>query len=233
MRKGPQHKEIGKYLKDAVYGANDGIITTFAVVAGVAGADLPTATILLLGTANLAADGFAMAASSWLSTRSEKEVYERERSVEEWELQHQKEDELSEMQTLLKERGYSAQDAILLSSLLFKNKELWLDVMMEEELKLSSAQALAPLRGAFTTFTAFVFAGVIPLLAYFFLPSNNPNIFLFASVLTAVALFGVGVLRSFFIKRSRWFAGLEMLLVGGIAAIIAYTLGAFVKALIG
>lgn len=234
MRAGPpQHKEIGKYVKDAVYGANDGIITTFAVVAGVAGADLPVATVLLLGTASLVADGFSMASSSLLAARSEKEVYQRERSVEEWELRHRKEDERSEMQTMLKERGYSSEDAVILTNLFMKNKGFWLDVMMREELQLSGMHALAPWRAAVTTFFAFIAAGAIPLLTYFFLPSHHPNLFLFASLLTAAALFCVGVLRGPFIKRSRWFAGFEMLLVGGLAAVIAYTLGAFIKILIG
>lgn len=227
------HREAGKYLKDAVYGANDGIITTFAVVAGVAGADLPIVTVLLLGTANLFADGFSMAASSWLSFKSEQDVYQRERSVEEWELHNRRSDEVAEMRHLLERKGYTSSDARNFTDLLIKNKEVWLDIMMHEELKLGTNHSLGPLRGAITTFFAFVAAGMIPLFSYFFLPPNHPHLFFFASALTAVGLFIVGSLRARFMKRSVFFAGLEMLAVGGIAAVIAYTIGAFVKTFIG
>lgn len=229
----PHHQEAGRYLKDAVYGANDGIITTFAVVAGVAGADLSITTILLLGTSNLLADGFSMAASSWLSAKSERDMYQRERSVEEWELSDRRASELTQMQALLKERGYSPADAKNLTDLLVKNKNLWLDFMMREELNLAGAHTVEPVRGALATFFAFVVAGMIPLSSYFFFPSSHPSLFLIASVLTAVALFVAGALRSKFTKRSAFSAGIEMMIVGGIAAVIAYTIGALVKTLIG
>lgn len=227
------HREAGKYLKDAVYGANDGIITTFAIVAGVAGADLAVPIVLLLGSASLLADGFSMAASSLLAARSERDVYQRERSVEEWELRNRRVSELTEMQALFKERGYSPQDAKNLTDLLVKNKDLWLDTIMREELKLSGAHTLEPIWGALTTFFAFVIAGIIPLFSYFFLPPNHPHLFFAASLLTVIALFAAGAIRSRFIKRSAFFAGIEMMAVGGIAAVIAYTIGAFVKTLIG
>lgn len=229
----PHHQEAGRYLKDAVYGANDGIITTFAIVAGVAGADLSVVTILLLGISNLFAAGFAMAASSWLSAKSERDMYQRERSVEEWELRNRHASELIEMRAILKERGYSAADANNLTDLLIKNKDLWLDIMMREELELVGTNTLEPIRGALTTFFAFVSAGVIPLFSYLFLPPNHLHLFLFASLLTAAGLFMVGSLRARFMKRSAFFAGFEMLIVGGIAALIAYTIGAFVKTLVG
>jgi len=229
----PQHHGASRYLKDAVYGANDGIITTFAIVAGVAGAGLSSATVLLLGTASLVADGFSMAVSSWLSTKSEREVYQRERFVEEWELRNRRASELTEMRKMLTEKGYSPIEAKTLSDLLVKNKDLWLDVMMREELQLSGAHALEPLRGALTTFFAFVVAGSIPLFSYIFFPSHHPNLFFTASLFTAIALFVAGSLRSNFVKRRALFSGFEMLIVGGIAAVIAYTIGAFIKTLIG
>lgn len=226
------HREAGKYIKDAVYGANDGIITTFAVVAGVAGADLSVITVLLLGISNLLADGFSMAASSWLSTKSERDMYQRERSVEEWELRNRRTSELAEMRALLKERGYAPEDAKHLTDLLIKNEDFWLDMMMREELKLSGARGLKPIWSASITFFAFVIAGIVPLSIYFFFPPHQ-NLFLYASLLTVLALFIVGSLRARFTRKSAIFAGFEMLIVGGIAAVIAYTIGAFVKTLIG
>ena len=226
------HREAGKYVKDAVYGANDGIITTFAIVAGVAGADLSATTIMLLGIANLFADGFSMAVSSWLSATSEKDVYHRERSVEEWELHHQRADERAEMQRMLASRGYTEADAKNLTELLIKNKDFWLDIMMREELSLFAFSS-RPFRNALITFCAFVGAGIVPLLLYFVFPPDYPSLFWLAAALTGAALFLIGSLRSLFTSRRWFFAGLEMLMVGGIAAIIAYTIGAFAKTLIG
>ena len=84
------HSKTGKYLKDAVYGANDGIVTTFAVIAGVAGAALSPVVVIILGIANLLADGFSMAASNFLSSRSERDFYMRERATREWETENPK-----------------------------------------------------------------------------------------------------------------------------------------------
>src|SRR3989344_6965769 len=107
----PQNKRLGRHIKDVIYGANDGIITTFAVVAGVAGASLSEITIIILGLASLFADGFSMAASSYLGSKSEKDFFRRERAVESWEFENVPEEEMAEMRSLLKERGYSENEA--------------------------------------------------------------------------------------------------------------------------
>lgn len=164
---------LAYYIGDIVYGANDGIITTFAVIAGAAGAGFSSTVIIVLGVANLIADGFSMAASSYLSLRSE--------------------------------------------------------------------QAIAPVgsetheRSAFrdgvATFIAFVLAGTLPLVP-FFLPAAAENAFAVSAAATATAFFVVGSSRSLVTKRNVLISGLEMLVVGGIASIIAYALGSYVEALI-
>lgn len=162
------------YLKDLVYGANDGIITTFAVVAGVAGAQLEARIVLILGFANLLADGFSMGASSFLSIQSDEAV----------------------------------------------RKTSGLDVLEP-----------FPTRHSFATFIAFVLAGVVPLLSYVL--TMEADRFLMAVVLTLASLFGVGAARALVTRVPWWRSGLEMLVVGSIAAAVAFGVGAFMERLTG
>src|SRR3989344_5803491 len=164
-----KHKNGGRHLKDIVYGANDGIITTFAVVAGVAGAGLEHVVVALLGLANLLADGFSMAASNYLGSKSEHDFALRERKTEEIELKETPEEERAEMFGYLRKKGYTKDDADLLVNLLVKKREFWLDIAMKEELGIEMpAVGNKPSRNALVTFFSFVCAGFVPLLPYFF-----------------------------------------------------------------
>lgn len=218
----------GQDIKDIVYGANDGIITTFAVVAGVAGAALDLTTIVFLGLANLLADGFSMAFSNYLGSSSEKDYIRRELHDEKKEIEGSPEEEKEEMAALLLDQGYSRDDARVLTSLMFKNKKFFTDLMMHEEHDISIHDSGTPLRPAMLTFFAFIGAGLIPILPFLFLEGAE-NVFLWSLASTAVALFLVGSLRSTVTKRFWLLLGLEMLFVGGTAAAIAYLVGYFLK----
>ncbi len=165
------HKErAGRYIGDIVYGANDGIITTFAVVAGVAGAELSPKIVVILGVANLLADGFSMAASNYLARKSESDY----------------------KQTL------------------------------EEENKILEKKE-TPIKNASATFVAFVLAGTIPLLPYVLgMAYNN---FYLAILATSIALFVVGSLRTLVTGVGWLKAGLEMLIIGSLAAAVSYAIG--------
>lgn len=229
----PAHRLGGAYLKDLVYGANDGIITTFAIVAGVAGAGLEPQVVVLLGIASLLADGFSMATSNYLGTKSEHEFTLRERGTEEQEYRELHEEELAEMRGILSKKGYSPQDASALTGLLAKNKEFWLDIKVREELGLENPDGNdSPAKAGVATFAAFVAVGSVPLFPYLFMP-NGQDIFLLAVGFTAVVLFVVGVARTRFTGRHWLVAGTEMLFVGGVAASIAYGVGFFVSAFVG
>ena len=111
-----------QYLGEMVYGGLDGIITTFAVVSGVAGAQLGTPVILILGLANLFADGFSMATGAYLSTKSEHEYYRKEWEREAWEVEHFPDGERAELQEVYLERGYTEDEAQQLVEILFRNQ---------------------------------------------------------------------------------------------------------------
>lgn len=223
-----QHRqEQGQFIKSVIYGGLDGIITTFAVVAGVAGASLQPAIVLILGFANLIADGISMAIGDYLSTRAEQEYEASERKREEWEVDNYPEGEKTELVELYQSKGLSITEAKELVAIISKNRKVWVDIMMVEELGIVSSDE-SPLKNALATFLSFASFGFIPLLTYVlgnFIPLLMARSFLFASVLTGLTLFVLGALKTALTTRSWLRSGLEMLLVGGAAAAAAYGIG--------
>jgi len=224
-----------KYLGEMVYGGLDGIITTFAVVSGVAGAELGTEVVLILGLANLLADGFSMATGAYLSSKSEQEYYQRERQREAWEVTHFPEGERAELFELYCRQGYSAEEAQQLVAIKSRDPERWVNAMMVEELGML-ADERNPLYMALATLVAFVVAGAIPLAIYLLglvVPLPAGIVFPASLILSALALFGLGAAKVLITERNAWRSGLEMLLVGGLAAGVSYTIGALLKGLGG
>jgi len=168
-------KRAPEFLRAAVYGANDGIVTTFAVVAGVSGAGLSASIIIVLGIANMIADGFSMAIGDYLGETSERKLIGK------------------------------------------NSKGAW--------------------QTGFVTFVSFVLAGSLPLMPYFLeslslISLDVEKMFLYSIISTAITLFFVGSLRTLLIKGNVLINGIQMLLVGSIAATIAYVLGFVVEHLI-
>ena len=221
------HGASGKYIKSFVYGGLDGVITTFAVVAGVAGASLAAKIVLILGFANLVADGISMAIGDYLSTRAENDYNRAEREREAWEVENYPQGEKKEMIELYQEKGISEEDARQVVEILSKHKEAWVDVMMKEELGIIEDNH-SPAKNALVTFIAFAVFGFVPLLTYVtanFVPGIGPYSFLTACVLTGTTLFLLGALKSRVVGTKWYRSGIEMLLVGGIAAVVAYIVG--------
>lgn len=164
----PKHvslHEQATLLRDAVFAANDGLITTFAVVAGSTGASLSPEVAMILGFANLFADGFSMASGNYLGVKSELDANHN---------------------------------------------------------KLESSHHHSPLRHGITTFIGFMIAGLLPLISYLF---DLPNKFNLSVAVVSVSLFVVGSVRSIYTKKNFIVSGLEMLIIGGFAAFIAYITG--------
>lgn len=227
----PKHKKIASYLKDVVYGANDGLVTTFAVIAGVAGAGLDPVVIVFLGLANLFADGFSMAASSFLAARSESDVFHREKAVEHWEVANRPASEEAEIKEILSKKGYSGDDLDQMVGLVTKNKKFWIDLMMHEELGLSPVDTARPLKGATVTFFSFAIAGFMPVIPFLF-SYDGAGTFQISALVAGAMFFAVGALRTIFTRRFWVRSGIEMFLVGGLAASIAYGVGFLIKIII-
>jgi len=216
---------FGLYIRDIVYGANDGIVTTFAVVAGVAGANLSPKVVLILGFANLLADGLSMGLGNYLGTKSQQEYAKKRRQNEEWEVKHLPELETQEIKAIFQKKGYRGKDLTNLTRLITHNKKAWIDTMMIDELGIFPEKLPHPFKNGLATFIAFAIAGLFPLLPYIFSRHLPLSSFDTSIVTTVVALFSVGALRTFITKKPWLTAGLEMLFVGAIAAIAAYLAG--------
>lgn len=220
-----------QYLGEMVYGGLDGIITTFAVVSGVAGAELGLNVVLIMGLANLLADGFSMGTGAYLSAKSEREYYDRERQREAWEVEHFPEGERAELYELYRRQGYPESDARQLVAIKTRDAKRWVDSMMVEELGMLPEEK-NPHLTALATFGAFLVAGSVPLLIYLLaMAFAIPASFLFpvSLFLSGLALFGLGAAKVLVTQLGAFRSGVEMLLVGGLAAGVAYIVGVMLK----
>lgn len=219
--------EQGQYIKNVVYGGLDGIITTFAVVAGVAGAALSPGVVLIMGFANLVADGLSMAIGDYLSTKAEMKYKQLERERETWEVENYPQGEKLELIELYTAKGMPLKDAKEITEIISKNKTAWIDIMMVEELGIIEEDE-SPVKNALVTFSSFIIFGFIPVLAYVlsrFVPYFAKNTFIIASVLTGATLFTLGALKVKVTEENWIKSGLEMLIVGGLTATAAYIIG--------
>ena len=229
----PHKSESGAYIGEAVYGALDGIVTTFAVVAGVAGAKLSAGVVLILGFANLVGDGLSMGVGSYLSTKSRLEYEQSEREREFWEVENYPEGEIHEIREIYRKKGFEGDDLERAVGVITSNKEIWVETMMNEELGIIKEDS-HPFFSGLSTFIAFVIAGFIPLLFFVLalaLPSLSQYSFQMSVILTAITLFGVGSLKVMVTRTSWWRSGLEMLIVGGATALGAYIVGYLLQGL--
>ena len=156
---------VQEYLGEFVYGGIDGSVTTFAVVAGAAGAGLSSGVVIVLGLANLIADGFAMSVGSYLSTKSEKENYEKHRRIEYWEVEHLPEKEKEEVREIYRKYGFEGELLEQIVSKITENKDRWVEVMMREELEMMP-ETKSPMAMGAVTFGSFLLMGLVPLLVY-------------------------------------------------------------------
>ena len=220
---GPRHI----YLRDWIYGGIDGAVTTFAVVAGVVGAQLSTKIILIIGLANIIADGFSMAAGNYLGTKSEQDEIERLVAVENRHIEKFPEGEREEVRQIFKEKGFEGEDLRRVVELITSDKERWVRTMITEEYGLPQ-EVRSPYLAAATTFSAFLVCGLLPLLPYLFGARNS---FALSAFLTAAVFFAIGSVKSKWTMARWWRSGLETLLVGSAAAALAYGAGVFLEGL--
>lgn len=220
----------GAYLKDTVFSANDGIVTTFAVVAGVAGAELSAGVVIALGLANLFADGLSMAIGNYLGVKSQVELEETETLGEKQEVVDKPDEEREEMVEIASRRGVPASRIPEWVSIMTSRRKLWVDELAIWELGILPKRSSDPLKHSLVTFVAFVVAGFFPLMPYVFHWSTD--LFLPSIIVTAATLFAVGSMRTLVTKRNWLRSGLEMLVVGGAAAMAAYLVGKLVGKII-
>ncbi len=224
--------QLGPYIHDIVYGGNDGIVTTFAVVAGSVGADLPVSVVIILGLANLFADGTSMGTGSFLSIKSEMDQYTRLRKEELREIREKPDFERAEIREAYAKKGFSGAKLDEVVNVITGDPEIWADTMMQEEHGLSKDSASRPVLHGVMTFVSFVIFGSVPLLSYVFDVTDDRR-FPIAIGSTIVALFLLGLTRSIVTKERLIRGPLEIIGVGALGAIVAYGVGAILKSTFG
>tara|TARA_B100000929_G_scaffold50960_1_gene37096 strand:- start:62 stop:781 length:720 start_codon:yes stop_codon:yes gene_type:complete len=223
-----------EYIAEFVYGGIDGVITTFAVVAGSAGAELAVPIVLILGFANLIADGFAMSVGSYFSAKSENESYDKHKAVEYWEIENLRDKEVEEIREIYEAKGFKGDLLKQVVDVITSDDEVWVDTMMKEELEMIKDDR-PPWKRGLVTFIAFNLVGFIPLSAYAFagfIDASASDLFVVSSFSTAVALALIGTLKGLVTEQSLIKGIIETVFLGGIAATIAFFVGDILEKLL-
>lgn len=221
---GPAHN----YLRDWIYGGIDGAVTTFAVVSGVAGAQLAPWIILALGFANLFADGFSMAASNFLGTKAEHDDWQRLEAIENRHVDLAPDGEREEVRQIFQSKGFTGEDLENIVQLVTADRKRWVRTMLTDEYGLPG-EIRSSWIAAISTFSAFLICGLVPLLPFVFKVSHALEV---SICLTGIVFIAIGSAKSRWSTVSWWRSGLSTLLIGAIAAALAYVTGVLLKSLL-
>lgn len=225
LARGPTHN----YLRDWIYGGIDGSVTTFAVVSGVSGAQLSPWIILVMGFANLFADGFSMAASNYLGTKAEHDDLHRLEAVENNHIDTFPEGEREEVRQIFQQKGFAGEDLRRIVQLITSDRRRWVRTMLTEEYGLPH-EVRSPRIAALSTFSSFFVCGLIPLLPYLF---QFTHAFVISVLATGAIFFAIGSAKSRWSTTSWLQSGLVTLFVGAIAAGLAYAAGVILRTFAG
>lgn len=225
---------FSKYLPEFIYGGMDGSVTTFAVVAGATGANFNPNVIIILGLANLLADGLSMSIGSYLSSKAEMNNYQKQKKYEYWSIENMPEEETEEIRKIYKEKGFKGEMLEEIVKVITSSKPLWVEEMMKDELKMLESPK-TPIKKGLATYFSFIVVGVIPLLVYvvdLFLSDTKLPLFLISSVFTFCAFIFIGYLKAHLNHLSKIKGVAETLFLGGIAAFVSFIAGTVLESLI-
>jgi len=223
-----------EYLRQIVYGGNDGIVTTFAIVAGFAGAaadgvaQIGGLAVLVFGIANLLADAVSMGLGEFLSGRSLHDLYHARRTSELYEIAHNPVQERAELEEILIQRGLTTQDAKTTAGLLMQYPDMMADLMMSYEFGMQDPAEENPTVNGFVTFLSFVAFGSVPLIPYFILEANDST-FNLSLIASCAALVALGMLRWNATGERMMRCVTETVLVGAVCGVVAYAVGVIVS----
>lgn len=223
---GRHRAEVGGALRAAVFGVNDGLVSNFSLVMGVAGGTSSNSVVLLAGIAGLVAGAFSMASGEWISIRSQRELYENELRIEQEELRAFPEEERDELEMIYRAKGITPEAARALVETIMNRNEIALDTLAREELGLDPQTLGSPWIAASASFAAFGLGAALPVIPFLFGSGTAPTVV--AAVLSVVALFGVGAATSIFTGRHAGRAGLRMALIGAVVAAVTFGIGSLV-----
>ena len=221
------------YLPEFVYGSIDGIVTTFAVVAGASGAGLSVNIILILGLANLFADGLSMSIGSYLSKKAERDSYNKHIMIEKWEVENMPDVERKEVEEIFRAKGFTGEELQMVVNRITSNKQVWVETMMKDELGLSP-EGKSPFKSGLSTLGAFIIAGVIPLATYLVGYSNEVPVdaFILSCSVTSLAFVLIAYIKTYVTKIGFLRSVSETLILGIAAAAVAYFVGDFIESIL-
>lgn len=224
------HRDVtGGWLRPTVFGTMDGLISNFALIAGVAGADVARHQIVLAGLAGLVGGAFSMATGEYVSVQSQNESARSEIAIERYELIHNADAELAELAQMYVDRGVEPLLAEQVARQLSRNPEQALTIHAREELGIDPDDLPSPVTAAVSSLLSFTVGALIPLLPYLF----GATSVVLSAVLAFLALFATGALTSRFTSRGWLYAGSRQVILGALAAIVTYGVGHLVGANIG
>ena len=209
------------YLKEWVYGGIDGVVTTFAIVAAVVGANLSPFIVLILGLANLVGDGFSMAAAAYSAAKAEDDNYERLREIEALHIRKYPEGELEETRQILKTKGFEGAELDKMVELISADTQRWIEFMMVEEYGMAKP-LISPAHAGLHTFLSFIVCGAMPLWPFVFGFDGASGM---ALGLAGLTFFAIGSLKSFWSVKPWWREGIETFFIGMSAAGLAFLIG--------
>ena len=214
-------------------GAIDGGITSFVVVAGAVGAGFSSVVVIILGCANLLADGFSMAASNFIGIKSEKEKAEQAHREEQLHIDLIPEGQREELRQIFANKGFKGRTLDDIVDTISANRELWAQTVVQELFGMQQVDAGKPMRAGAATFVAFVAIGAIPLLPFIVPGLAQDRAFAASAAVTSLAFFFVGYAKGRALGGPAARSGFETLLIGGGAAILAYGVGVVLRAWLG
>ncbi len=219
-------------ISDAVLGGIDGCVTTFAVVSGAVGAGFSATVALVLGFANLIADGFSMAVSNYESIKAQREFIENIIKTEEEHIDKIPEGEREEIRQIFQRKGFNDNLLEEIVTTITRDRKLWIETMLTEEYGLQKSRSHPWLSGV-VTFFAFIAAGAIPLLPLFIPDWEMQQQFILSSILAGLVFFSIGMFKSYFFSKPMLASGLSTLLTGGAAASLAFITGYLLRTVFG
>lgn len=225
IRPSEGHQMGGSFLRELVFGANDGLVSNVALVAGVAGGTSNQHIILLGGVAGLVAGAVSMALGAYVSSKSEREFRDSEQQREQWEVEHMRDQEIAETRHIFRLKGITGPLLDEVVQVVSRDREQWVKLMMTEELGFPD-QPPNPTLTSVIMGIAFSIGAAFPVYPY--LVSGGMAAFVWSLSLTGAALFGVGMIRAKLTTGSLWKKGLEMVVLGAAAVAISNIIGRLV-----
>jgi VIT1/CCC1 family predicted Fe2+/Mn2+ transporter len=219
----PHESRATSFLRPAVFGGSDGLVSNLALVMGVAGATADNQAIVIAGIAGLLAGSFSMAVGEYISVRSQHELFESQHRLQERQLREDEAGERAILEDIYRERGFTADEAHVIVTTLFATPERALDAMLRDEVGLDPRAIGGPWAAAVSSFIAFVSGAILPLLPFLLL--DGTSAFVGSVVISLAALFLLGVGVSALTKRSAVRSGLRQFALGGTAALVTYLIG--------